>query len=248
MNHRIRDEFDQIHAEDELKKKTIDYLACEIKRRKSWGWKVRRLAVCAVFAVCLLCGGLSYKIHFTPAAYIDIDVNPSVGLAVNRAGQVIRCQAYNDDGEAILGKVKLYGTGYGEAFEKLMAAMVSDGYLGADSLLSVTVQSNESGQEARLLNDLQEMAAAEKERLNNAIEADVYAVTEEVKHCADAHHISPAKYLVIQQLIEIDPGVDFEECKGHSVHELQQLVDERWVGHEENLTSHGHGTAEHEHE
>lgn len=235
--------FDQIHAEDDLKKKTTDYLCAEMEKRKQGKRKNWEFAACAVFALFLLCGGFSYRICFSPAAYIDIDVNPSVELTVNRLGKVIRYKAYNDDGKRLLEEVNIYGAGYDEAFEKLVDAMKADGYLGADSLMSVTVQTNERKREAYLLNDLQRMTAAAREGLQNTIEADVYAVTEEVKHCANKNRISPAKYLVIQKLMEIDPGADFNECKEHSVHELQQLVEERCVGHEDIQDTHGVGHA-----
>jgi len=237
--------FDQIHAEDELKQKTTQYLCAEIKKqqntldkssfsgRSSILRKWRFAITCIFLAVFLLCGGTFNKIYFTPAAYIDIDVNPSIALTVNPYGKVIRIGAYNADGLDILNRINVAHTDYREALEKLLAIMDADGYLGQDPLLYVTVQADESQREHEMLNDLQQTVYNTNEAHQYHIVADIYAVTAEVKHCADEYQVSPAKYLTIQDLLAVDADTDFDECRGHSIHELQLMIEDRCRQHEE---------------
>ena len=232
--------FDKVCAEAELKKRTADYLNARIKgetkqspaRRKRAAFRGFAAAF-ACLAVILVCAGLSRRLYFTPAAYIDIDVNPSIELTVNRMGRVIGSSAHNDDGAELLEETDLSSSGYGEAVERLLGAMAADGYFEKDSQIFITVQADESGWEESILSGLREAVDAVRRECRHNIAADVYAVTDEVKHCADENQISPAKYLAIQELLEVDPEADFEECKGHSVHELQQWTKERCGWHQE---------------
>lgn len=88
LENKFRSTFDKIYAEEELKEKTADFLSKEIRRRKPAGriFRQRLIGACAAFAVFLFISGLSY---FTPNAYVDMDVNPSISLTLNRYGRVL---------------------------------------------------------------------------------------------------------------------------------------------------------------
>lgn len=234
LNEKVFNIFDKVHAEEELKKKTADYLSMEIRKRekarKRKGWKFA--VAFASLAIFLLCGRFSYKIYFIPSAYIDIDVNPSIELTLNSFGRVIRSSAYNGDGERILNEVHVCYADYNDAVEKLLTAMAANGYFERDGLLSVTVQAKETSRESSILDHLQETIDTCSQNHHYHTVADVSAVTEEVKACANKEHLSPAKYLAIQDLLEIDSSASFKECRKHSIHELRQLVREHTCHHE----------------
>lgn len=228
MDEKVYDIFDKIHADDELKEKTANYLCAEIRKRQQQrkpAWRMPAVA-CASLAVFLLCGFFSFKIYFTPVAYIDIDVNPSVGFSVNRFGRVIRYNAYNDDGTAMINKLNVNNADYSNAFERLLDAMNADGHFTQNGAVYVTVQTNENDREKRILRILQETLADSVSRHHYNISADIFTVTEAVKLSADKNHISPAKYLAIQELLETGTDANFEECAKHTVHELRQLAQE----------------------
>lgn len=230
--------FDRIRAGDALKEKTAGYLRERIRENsnRSRGGRAGVRAFAAAFsclAVLLVCGVVSWRLYFSPVAYIDIEINPSIELTVNQLGQVIHAGARNEDGEDILSGTKLSGAGYSEAVGLLLDALAASGYFTKDSLLCITVQADERGREESILSGLQEAVESAERRCRHRIEADVYAVTDEIKHCADENQISPAKYLAIQELLQVEPDADFEECKGHSVHELRQRTRECRRGQEE---------------
>ncbi len=238
MNEKIFDIFDKVHAEEELKKKTAEYLSREIRKRenagKRKGWKFA--VVFASLAIFLLCGRFSYKVYFIPSAYIDIDVNPSIELTLNSFGRVIHSSAYNGDGKRILNEVQVRYADYNDAVERLLTAMAANGYFERDGLLSVTVQTKESSRESSILEHLQETIDTCSQNQHYHTVADVSAVTEEVKACANKEHLSPAKYLAIQDLLAIDSSASFRECRKHSIHELRQMVQEHTCQHENQET------------
>lgn len=230
MENKLFEVFDKIHAEEELKNRTADYLCAEIRRRQRR--RVRYAAALASLVLFLVCGGLSWKVYFTPVAYIDIDVNPSIELTLNRFGKVIRSNAYNEDGTRLLSGVNLRYADYSEAFERLLTAMNGEGYFaGQDGLLCVTVQTNGKNRENRIQDGLQRVVALISQSQHCDISTEIFSVSEEVKHCADENHISPAKYLAIQELMEVDSEADFEECRERSVHELRQQTQEHCRSH-----------------
>lgn len=230
--------FGKIHAEEDLKQKTASYLHKEMeKRARRRKLRAFRIAICCMCAVLLTaCGGIFLGAYFTPVAYIDFDVNPSVEFRVNRFGRVIASRAYNDDGQELLGEINVSNLSYDEAAKRLLGAMDAEGYFGQDALLCVTVQTKEQDREGGMLARLREIVAQGGAGEGYGIFADIYAVTEEVKHCASEHQVSPAKYLAIEELIAVDPEADFETCRGHSVHEIRQMTQEKCSGHGE----HGH--------
>lgn len=63
----------------------------------------RKIALGLAAATVLSLGGGTYAYaKTTPAAYVSVDINPSVELGVNSFGKVISAQAYNEDGQKVL--------------------------------------------------------------------------------------------------------------------------------------------------
>ena len=215
---------DKIRAEDDLKDRTARYLHREIDRRSRAGKRARfRLAaVCAVLLLLLLAGGVSYGLYLTPSAYIDVDVNPSIGLTLNRFDRVICTQAYNDDGAVVLRDVNLRFKTYEEAMRILLDTMISKGYLAEDGLLSVSVQAKGGSAENDMIGQLNQIAAASLSAHHANTNTEVIAVTEDVRNAALGHHMTPAKYLAIAELQAVDPAATFEGCADHSISEIRE--------------------------
>ena len=98
----FREEMGKIHASEELKRNTLQYLnryrekTVTTARRSAWQYIAA--AVCLFFLACA--GG--YFVYSRPVSYISIDVNPSIELGINCFGRVVSAAAYNEDGEEIL--------------------------------------------------------------------------------------------------------------------------------------------------
>lgn len=221
---RIQGAFDEIRADDALLEKTAAYL--HAKRTKpqevKLGLRVARRVSAFAAMLALVIGIGSYHLFWTAAAYVSIDINPSVELTLNRMNRVISTYAFNDDGEQILHEVDLSGRKYDEAVRQLVAAMDARGYMQSDVLVSVTVQTSNSDQEeslAKLL--LQSIQSA----LDTA-EIEVAAVSQQVWENAHGCHMSPAKYLAIQELLAVDDTATLEHYNDSSIRQIRQRTQQ----------------------
>lgn len=240
MKDNIFSVFDKVYAEDALKEKTKDYLYAEIRKKKQLGKRRLRLtAACSVFAGFLFCILYFSTMYFLPNAYIDVDINPSVELTLNRFGKVIDLNAYNDDGTKLLLEISVKNKNYDDAMKILMDAMELAGYFKQGGLLSVTVQAKESSRESSILDGLKKSIDTCNEEHHHNAAADIKAVTEEVKEEARQEQLSPAKYLIIQDLLKADTSASIDECRKHSIEELQQSLQEHCSDHENGSYFHG---------
>lgn len=232
MESKLRGTFDKIHADADLKERTAEYLRGEIgkRRRTAWMGRQRFAAACACLALLLFVGGFAC---FTPSAYVDMDVNPSIALSLNRFGFVLKASPYNDDGAAILENMDVRHKSCEQAVELLLTEMLRQGYVKEDGLVSVTIQTENNSAQEKMLGKIRASVDTLLDSHHSTASADVFAVSEEVRDCAHDHNLSPAKYLAITQLQEVDPSASYDRCAEHSISEIKELTKEHCGGHHE---------------
>ena len=121
MNDRLKNAFEAVHAESDLKEKTSEFLS-----RKTQGYQrnrrpLRRLV--PVMACCLLVLLFSIGtgwLYFTPVSAITIDINPSLELSINRFDRVLSVKGYNEDGRYIANAVNVTFLKYEDALRKIL--------------------------------------------------------------------------------------------------------------------------------
>lgn len=239
MTDRIKMAFDQIQAEDSLKEATLQHLRKKMQSdaKPRHYVNVRRLAAMTACLLLIVFAGIfSHNIYFTEVAYIDLDINPSLELSINRFDRIISASAYNTDGEELLIGLDLTHKKVNAALNEIIEATALSGILQNQGLVSVTVQSL-SGDESTLLENLQtevQMAVSH----HGSAQVDVFPVDADTRIAAHELHITPAKYLAIMELQEVDPTVTIEECKDHTINEIKQLTQEHGGNH------HGEGSSD----
>ena len=237
-NNRITRAFAEIKTEDCLKESTMAFLETKMNRKR--GFFAKRLAVGFACALLLFFGGLfSYQSYFTVTAYVDIDVNPSMELAINRYGRVIAASAYNDDGAKLLARVSVKNKECKEALRLLIDEMYKEGYVDNAELFSLTLQTEEESQK-KLLGELDTILSSLVTERSRGIERDVFAVDSFTKTASHDHHLSPAKYLAIQELQAVDPTATFQSCSGHTISEIREQTQACISGGHDEPDSNGH--------
>lgn len=88
-------------------------------------WLPLALAAAVFLAAVLPLGALALR----PAAYIALDINPSIGLTIARSGTVKSGEALNADGARLLREVPVVGKAPAAAVEGLVRQAALDGYL-----------------------------------------------------------------------------------------------------------------------
>lgn len=233
LENKLHDTFDKIYAEDRLKEKTADFLHQQIQKRHQAQRMahVRSTAACVCVLALVLLGGLSYNLYFTPSVYVDMDVNPSIELTLNCFGRVLQADPYNEQGMDILKSTFVSHKTYKQAVQALLDEIIWQGYMRPGALVSVTVQANDKTIQQKILDQIQGSVDTLLVSRNATASINVFAVSQEVKNCAHVHNLSPAKYLAITQLQEIDPTATFEGCAEHSISEIWQLTQEHSQEH-----------------
>jgi hypothetical protein len=234
LNNKVHDAFESIKAEEELKQNTYAFLQTKIKQKRRF--PVRRVALATVmlFAMTSL---FSYNVYYSKAFYLDIDVNPSIELTLNRFDRIIATAAYNEDGEQILSNISIKNKTYKNALKILISEMEEQGYIEDSNLFSATLQADNESIEKELLDEIKSFINTTLEAKSSSIKQDIFEVDEETKTVAHEHHVSPAKYLAIEELQTLMPETTFEHNLEHSISEINDLIDECKQGHHSENTA-----------
>lgn len=222
MENKINDAFRNIRAEEQLKQDTFKFIQNEAGKRRNIYRKRIPLAACASLFLIFFMGLLSYNLYFTESAYIDIDVNPSIELTVNKLDRVIGVYAYNEDGKKILETINLKHKRYSEAVFAIISEMEKEGYLVNNGLVSATLRTDWN--EGTRLTSLEQTVTKSLEEHHNSSEHEIYAVDDDTKKQAEEENVSPAKYLAIAELQKIVPDATVEGCKDHSISDIREEI------------------------
>lgn len=233
MKDKITRAFDDIRVDDTLTLKTAAYLQ---EQRETQSQRKRRprtlhLAGGVAAMLVLVLGLLGYNAYVTPAAYVSMDVNPSIELTLNRADKVIGVYGFNPEGEELLQQNSITGKRYDDAVSILITAMEQEGYFTDDPLISMTVQAADSAKEQSLQDTLRQTVDAQAGSLQSATDVEVFAVTAEIRGEAHGCHMSAAKYLAIQELLQVDDTATMEQYSGESLRQIRRRTRECQGGH-----------------
>ena len=228
MKQKIQNAFDAVQCDDALKERTRAAVVGGMRRKQqkkthrkhrftSPGMKWAISAACLMLLVGSGFGG--YKLYYTEAATISIDVNPSIELDINRWGRVVDEVPYGADGETVLQEVSLKHLEYGEAMERLLGSEAMQSYLKNNAVISVTLE-NRNGN-GRLLENLQDSVDTALEQCHGNVTAEYASVDSHMCSEAHSHGMSVGKYYAIQELLDVDPMATLDEFKDKSMKEIK---------------------------
>lgn len=179
---------------------------------------VKRIVAAAACVLVVAAGIVGYRAYFSPAAFVGLDVNPSVELAVNEWGVVIDAQALNKDGEELLSDVTLQNKSYEDALDAFLA---SEGIaaLGNDTYIEVSVTTDDETLADRIQQSSNQCLST------SSCEGSCHRVDEETRESAHHAGMGVGKYAAAQLLAELDPTITVEDCEHMSMRELRDRID-----------------------
>ncbi len=213
MNNKIREAFQNIHAEETLKEKTKHNLANYQPKPK---WHLAWVSACGM---CVLCIGVFYYLYFTPIATISVDINPSIELEINRFDKVIHSEGFNEDGVLLLEDLDVTHQDYTDVLEDILNNDRIVTYLSQDEELSITVVDNDQERGERILNKVQTCVQGHQ---------NVHCQSLQHKEVEKAHEmgLSHGKYQAYQILYELDSSITIQEIQTMTMREIQTRIDE----------------------
>ena len=186
-------------------------------------------AAIALFATGIFAGSRFSYLTNAVDSIVEIDVNPSVQLQINRKEKVLEATALNDDATQILDGMDLEGAQLNVAVNALIGSMLRHGYIDelANSVL-ISVENDDTARGEALSQRLtQEVTQLLEE---NAVQGAVLAQAISTKQptqltqAASESQISSGKAVLIQKILDTKPLLTFEDLSGLSINDLNLLL------------------------
>lgn len=211
---KIKAAFGAVHADEALKSRTKAFIARKTARKVSAYRRILPAAAAACLALVLFTGA---GLYFTPTAHINIDINPSLDLGINRFDKVISVDALNKDGEALAQSLELKFTNYDEALRRIVDSRSVEVMLSEDEIMTVTVIETNTAQSANILS---EVSAYAEEHGN------IYCHSASSEEARAAHELglSCGKYGAFLELQALDPAITPEEVREMTMRELRERI------------------------
>lgn len=216
MNKKLTHLFDQMHADESIKQKTLQAVQRKTSKRKRWYSSYYRWGLSVIACMALLFFGIQW-FYFTPVMTISIDINPSIELEINRFDQVISATSYNTDGEQLLASLNLKHQDYEQAIQMITESETIASLLDKDEVLAIVVVSDDDETGTAVMKKIQ--ACTDPDRTYCS-----YANQEEVE---DAHALglSYGKYIAYMQLKQYDDTLTIEEVQQMTMREIHEQID-----------------------
>ena len=181
-------------------------------------------SVAAVFVMLFV--GYRFLFSVNEYAYVDIDINPSVEVTIDKNENVLKAQALNNDGHTLLDAVNLKNTELVDAVSLLLNKSKEIGFINSDNnkvILTTSVNSNKAYQsESR---DLKIIISALKEVADKSgVESQIIEVSAEDRKEAMETGISMGKYYLYSKAKDEGINITIEEVKNSSVSTLLNKV------------------------
>ena len=194
---------------------------------------VRRALAAAACVLAVAAGVFGFRLYNDPAAYVGIDINPSLELSVNTFGTVIGARPLNEDADAVLQSIVLEGKSYEDALAVLLQSEALFTYIDEDAYVSVGVTTDDDALASRL------QGASDECLQSSSCNGSCHRVDGATRESAHHAGMGVGKYTAAQELIELDPSVSLEECADMSMRELRDRIEE--CGGEAQEGHHGMG-------
>lgn len=229
MKDKLKEAFNQVKAEQDLKDKTKTFLL-----RKTNGYTKRKtvnyrhfVPVAACFLFLLFIG---HRLYFTPTVQISIDINPSIELGVNRFNRIVSIEGYNDDGQKLAESLNVKYKYYTEAVDQILNDATITTLLSNEEVMSIGVIGSEGTQSAEILSNIQSCTDGKE---------NTHCYYEHPERMKDAHAngLSYGKYRAFLELQALDPDITTEEIQNMTMREIRDLIQQLSADSEKEVPS-----------
>lgn len=150
-------------------------------------------------------------------AYVNIDINPSIELGLNKQGKVVQAIGLNQDGELLLQKLELRKLTANQAVELITNAAVESNYLHADKENNIFITVSDSQKVPGKVRNLEQKVSAQLTANKLSGNTQVIEVSGDLHDKAKELGVSPGKYVVLLEAVEEGLDLTLEDMKGNSI-------------------------------
>lgn len=224
----IFDEFDGIHASDEIKQKPLHNVMKQRSRKKRTGMTAALTLCVTCLLVVLFQPWRLMEASPAPApaptlavySYVTLDINPSMEWKLDEQQRVVRVTAYNKDADNILTELQLEGVQLDTALRMLLDNEQFSAYMKT-GFLEVSVYSENSSVSL----DLEQQINQQLEEVVPQNQFHCSHLDDDTHQEAQQHHMSAGKYRVIDEILRHDSAKSVEELQKLSMKELYSVLE-----------------------
>ncbi len=185
----------------------------------------RIASIAAAFFIVVGLGCYSYAM---PYAYVSMDINPSVELAVNIYDRIIGAEGLNEDGERLLSSGGYKNKKLSDGVEALIDSAVKEEYLKENQANAVvlSVSSKDQDKAEKIGKEIESKVA--EELMTSKIETELVIENTTLEKHEDARMmgISPGKLSLIGKLIDEKPELKVQDLKDAPVKQIMKSIKE----------------------
>lgn len=165
------------------------------------------------------------------AAYVSVDINPSLEVGVNRALEVLDYTALNEDGNVLIGDFEKYKyMPLSQFMETVVALSEEQGYLAEnkDMLVTATVLLKEKEYAQELSKSLEESVQTVQTKSESAgkdFHVTVLEGDQQKREEAMSNGLSTGKYMVYLGAVEKGNDLTIDQVREMSVTQLNEKVN-----------------------
>lgn len=197
----------------------------QFRRKPAFPWNTALKYTSAVAALFLLITiglpWINFGAQQAVAAYISVDMNPSIELAVDKDERVISAVALDEDGTRLLSKLNIKGKPLGEATAMAMEQARVMGFLSLDSeevLITVVVVDGSQQEEEEISRELEQVTKSKKRPSTNA--ATLIIGSTKLREEAKKLDLTSGQLILLLVAQQKGINVDVESLQNKSLKEL----------------------------
>lgn len=220
MKNKMKSAFDQIHAEEKLKRKTKEAISrkrekIEARQKSNFRWIAIPAVICGIL-IMLGIGG--YWTYLMPVSSISLDINPSIELAINRFDKVLSVKGYNEDGRQLAETLDIRYMDYEKALEQIIECEPIASRLDQGEVLSIVVAGDSDAKSEEIYSQVESLSA----HYDN-----VHCYHENHAEMERAHTegLSFGKYHAFLKLQALDPNITIEDVKNMTMKEIYNRIE-----------------------
>ncbi len=217
MDNKIKTAFGAVKADEELKSKALAYV-----KEQTNNYSVRKTprylklipAAAACFTLFFIIG---VGLFFSPTVRINIDINPSIELAINTFDKVISVTPLNDDGKELAESLDIKFMDYEEAIERIIDDDSIEKMLSGREVMTVTVIETSSEKSSQVLSQVKACVSGH---------GNIHCLSASSEEFSAAHELglSCGKYRMYQQLLKLGSDITPEEINNMSMRRIRDLI------------------------
>ncbi len=214
------DEFDNIHACEETKQKTLQYVM-QKQKKKSYKTPILIMTACLFL---LFFFPVVYQMNKAPKpsqiiSFISFDINPSMEWAINENDVIVDIISYNNDVKKLTFISSLKGKTLMEGMDLMIKDTTFQDYM-KEGFLEVGIYSEQNQRE----NKLQEQINSYLQKYLNPSKYHCSCQNKDTFEQSRHHKTSLGKYSVIKEILQYDVPYDEQELQQKNMKELHEIL------------------------